>query len=170
MMDTKGEFTTVPCVAFTRTLPGPIEKVWAHLTDTSLLPGWFGEDSKIEPRQGGSVRLLGGHIRGTVTQWHPAHELTYTWNVFGPDDGPDAVSDYPESYPTFVLETSGSEVILTFRHFPVLERFVFQNAMGWHVMLDMLEASLRGEKVEDRSVYAEKNARLYSVDLANLER
>lgn len=168
-MDDKGQMTTVPCVVFERMLPGPIEKVWSHLTDTSLMSSWFGEDSIIEPRQGGAVRLQGGHIRGTVTQWQPPHKLIYTWNVFGSGDGPDAVSDYPESYPTFELEAQGEAVALTFRHFPILERFVPQNAMGWHVMLDILAASLRGEAIEDRSVYARKNAALYGVDLDNLE-
>jgi uncharacterized protein YndB with AHSA1/START domain len=169
-MDPKGEMTSVPCVVFRRLLPGPIEKIWSYLTDTSLMPAWFGEDSSIEPRQGGSVRLLGGHIRGTVTQWRPPHKLIYSWNVFGPDDGPDAASAYPESYPTFELEAQGDNVALTFRHFPILERFIPQNAMGWHVMLDILAASLKGETIEDRSAYAQRNAVLYGADLANLER
>jgi uncharacterized protein YndB with AHSA1/START domain len=169
-MADKGEMTTVPCVAFTRTLPGPIEKVWAHITDTRLLPAWFGDNSAIEPRQGGRVRLMGGHIRGTVTQWQPPKKLVYTWNVFGPDDAADAVSAYPESYPTFELEARGSEVVLTFTHFPVLERFVPQNAMGWHTMLDIIEAVVRTGKSEERRVYTQKNAALYGVDLNNLAR
>jgi len=162
--------TSVPCVVFKRLLPGPIERVWAHLTDTSLMGAWFGEDSVIEPRQGGTVRMQGGHIRGTVTQWQPPHKLIYSWNVFGPNDGPEAVSAFPESYPTFELKRQGDQVALTFRHFPILERFIPQNAMGWHVMLDILSASLRGQTVEDRSVYAQRNAPLYGVDLNNLER
>src|SRR3569832_2713540 len=82
-MSARGEMTKVPCVTFTRTLPGPIEKVWAHITDTKLLPAWFGDYSTIEPRQGGRVSLMGGHIRGVVTQWQPPKKLVYTWNVFG---------------------------------------------------------------------------------------
>lgn len=169
-MGDKGEMTSVPCVVFQRLLPAAIETVWAHLTDPGLMPAWFGDDSRIEPRQGGAVRLLGGHVRGTVTRWQPPRRLIYTWNVFGPDDGPDANSAYPESYPTFELEQQGGKTMLTFRHFPILERFIQQNAMGWHVMLDILEASVSGEKVEDRSVYSGRNAALYGVDLANLER
>jgi len=165
-----GEMTKVPCVRFKRTLPGSIEKVWAHITDTKLLPAWFGDDSSIEPRQGGRVSLMGGHIRGTVTQWQPPKKLVYTWNVFGPDDAADAVSAYPESYPTFALEARGSEIVLTFTHFPVLERFAPQNAMGWHTMLDILEAVVRTGKSEERRVYTQKNAALYGVDLNNLAR
>jgi uncharacterized protein YndB with AHSA1/START domain len=157
-------------VTFTRALPGPIDKVWAHITDTRLLPAWFGDNSTIEPRQGGHVSLMGGHIRGVVTQWQPPKKLVYTWNVFGPDDAADAVSAYPESYPTFELEAHGSEVVLTFMHFPVLERFVPQNAMGWHTMLDILEAGVRGQGAEERRVYSLKNAALYGVDMNNLQR
>jgi uncharacterized protein YndB with AHSA1/START domain len=160
----------VPCVTFTRVLPGPIEKVWAHITDTKLLPAWFGDHSAIEPRQGGRVSLMGGHIRGVVTQWQPPKKLVYTWNVFGPGDPADAVSAYPESYPTFELDARGSDIVLTFTHFPVLERFVAKNAMGWHTMLDIIEATVRGQKVEERRVYTRKNAALYGVELNALQR
>ena len=74
-MDKRGEMSTVMCLTFRRVLPRPIERVWAHLTDTRLLPSWFGEDGRIEPRQGGAVRLAGGHIRGMVTQWQPPKKL-----------------------------------------------------------------------------------------------
>lgn len=166
----KGEFAKVDCVVFRRDLPGPIARVWAFLTEPKHLPAWFGEDSSIEPRQGGCVRLMGGHIRGTVTQWQPPRKLIYSWNVFGPGDAADAVSAYPESYPTFELEERGETVRLTFTHFPVLARFVPQNAMGWHTMLDMLCAGLRGEAIKPRAAYMAENAALYGVDLQNLAR
>lgn len=169
-MSERGDLTSVPCVKFTRELPGPIEKVWAHLTEPGLLPSWFGEESSIESRQGGRVWLMGGHIRGVVTQWQPPKRLIYTWNVFSPEDRADAVSEYPESYPTFELEQTSDGVLLTFTHFPVLERFVPQNAMGWQTMLDRLTATLRGEPVEERSAYMKRNAALYGVDPNNLAR
>ncbi|HEX4304146.1 MAG TPA: SRPBCC domain-containing protein [Rhizomicrobium sp.] len=155
---------------FERTLPGPIERVWAFIAEVRHLPAWFGADSSIEPRQGGAVRLMGGHVRGVVTQWQPPKKLVYTWNVFGPNDAADAVSAYPESYPTFELEAAGDRVKLTFTHFPVLERFASQNAMGWHTMLDILAAGLRGETVQERPAYMQKNAALYGIDLSNLTR
>ncbi|HEY0463175.1 MAG TPA: SRPBCC domain-containing protein [Polyangiaceae bacterium] len=116
------------------------------------------------------ISPTGGHIAGVVTQWHPPKKLVYTWNVFDPGDPPDAVSAYPESYPTFELEAAGREVQLTFTHFPALPRFEAQNAMGWHTMLDILEAGLRGETVLERPHYMKKNATLYGVDLNNLAR
>jgi len=165
----RGEILQLGGLRFKRTLPGPLEKVWQHLTDTRLMPAWFGEESRIEPCQGGRVSLMGGHIRGTVTQWQPPRKLVYTWNVFDPADPEDAISEYPESYPTFELSPAGDDVLLIFVHFPIPERFLPQTSMGWHTMLDILQASLRGESVTDRSAYAAKNAELYGVDLNNLE-
>jgi uncharacterized protein YndB with AHSA1/START domain len=169
-MTDKGEMTKVPSITFKRILPGPIEKVWSFITDTRNLPAWFGDNSSIDPKHGGAVKLMGGHIRGIVTQWQPPKKLIYTWNVFGPNDPADAVSEFPESYPTFELEARGDDVMLTFTHFPILERFVRQNAMGWHTMLDILEAGLRGQRIEERAVYMNKNAALYDVDLNALQR
>ena len=169
-IDEKGQPGREASVRFERLLPGPIERAWDHLTDPRLLPAWFGADSTLEPRSGGAVMLMGGHIRGTVTQWQPPHRLAYTWNVFNPGDAPDAQSAYPESYLQFTLETAGDKVLLVLTHMPVLERFEKQNAMGWHTMLDILAATLRGEKVEERPVYMQKNAALYGVDMSNLAR
>jgi uncharacterized protein YndB with AHSA1/START domain len=168
-MDDKARATRVPAVEFERTLPGPVERVWEFLTDTRRLPQWFGPDSHIEPREGGRVNLMGGHIRGVVTRWVPPTQLTYTWNVFGPEDGPAAVSAYPESYLSLTLEVRGDEVLLKLRHLPILERFEKQTAMGWHTYLDILCAHVHGGKVEDRAAYSEKNAALYGVDLDKLE-
>jgi hypothetical protein len=69
-----------------------------------------------------------------------------------------------------VLEPRGDSVLLTFTHFPVLERFAPQNAMGWHTMLDILEAGLRGGATKPRPEYMKRNAALYGVDLNNLAR
>jgi uncharacterized protein YndB with AHSA1/START domain len=165
-MNPDGQFKKVAMVQFERLLPGPIERVWAFLTDPRKLPGWFG-DGTIEPRPGGAVNLMGGHVRGIVTRWQPPRRLTYTWNVFGPGE---EESPYPESYLTVELAAHGNEVALTLTHLPVLERFEKQNAMGWHTFLDMLGAALRGEPAEPRQAHMQRNAARYGVDLANLVR
>jgi uncharacterized protein YndB with AHSA1/START domain len=165
-MSDLGRMGTAAMVRFERMLPGPIERVWEFLTDTARLPGWFG-DGTIEPRAGGAVHLMNGHVRGVVTQWDPPRRLAYTWNVFNPGEDK---SDYPESYLTIALESLGGEVLLTLTHLPVLERFEKQNAMGWHTYLDMLGAAIRGEAVESRPAYMKRNGPLYGVDLENLAR
>src|SRR5262249_41001484 len=103
--------------------------------------------------------------RGVVTVWDPPRRLTYTWNVYGPGE---SESRYPESYVSFELQPRADEVLLTLTHMPVLERFENQNAMGWHTFLDMVGAAVRGQEVETRAVYMQRNAARYGVDLANL--
>jgi len=166
-MSELGEMIRVPAARFERRLPGPIELVWQHLADPSMLPQWFEADSEIEGREGGRVRLNGGHIRGVVTQWRPPTRLAYTWDVFGPDED---ISPYPESCLTLELEAIGDEVRLTLLHLPVLERFERQNAMGWATFLDILTDTLVGEPVQPRRAYMERNAAHYGVELANLAR
>lgn len=167
MNRSQGESFRVLAVRFERLLPGSPERVWQYLTDCSRLSAWFGADGTIEAREGGAVRFMGGHIRGVVTQWQPPRRLAYTWNVFTPGE---AESAYPESYLTFALERSGAEVRLTLVHLPILERFEKQNMMGWHTYLDILADTVHGEPVEPRSEYMQRNAALYGVDLANLQR
>ena len=147
-------------VRFERTIHAPAEAIWPVLTDTARLPGWYGE-GRIEGRVGGAVRLMGGHIRGVVTQWRPTKKLSYTWNVFAP--GQDE-SEFPESYLT--LELDGGK--LTLAHLPVLEAFAKLNAMGWHTFLDMVDAAARGAAVEPRESYMKRNAERYGVDLSKL--
>ena len=166
-MSDLGQDLRLPAVRFERVLPGPVERVWAHLTDCSSLPGWYSDDSAIEPREGGAVRLMGGHVRGVVTQWTPHRKFAHTWNVF---DGDAAQSPYPESYLAFELEPRRNAVALTLLHLPVLERFAPQNKMGWHTFLDILAAALGGQPVQPRAAYMARNAERYGVDLANLQR
>ena len=82
----------------------------------------------------------------------------------------EADSPYPESYLTFDLEPQDAQVRLTLTHLPILERFEKQNMMGWHTFLDILGAAARGEPVEARSAYMQRNAALYGIDLGNLQR
>ncbi|HUO12511.1 MAG TPA: SRPBCC domain-containing protein [Caulobacteraceae bacterium] len=162
-----GETIRVSGVRFQHALPGPIQRVWAHLTDPAQLSGWYDAGSVIEPREGGAVSLNGGHIRGVVTQWRPLARFAHTWNVFGPGD---EVSPYPESYLTLDLAERGAGVDLTLTHLPVLERFEPQNAMGWATFLDILEDTVLGRPVGPRRAYMERNAARYGVDLEALAR
>jgi uncharacterized protein YndB with AHSA1/START domain len=160
-MSHDAQFTHAPMVRFDRRIDASPEAIWAVLTETVRLPGWYGADGIIEGRVGGAVSLMGGHIRGVVTQWHPRRKLAYTWNVFAPGE---TASKYPESYLT--LELAGAALTLT--HLPVLEAFAKPNAMGWHTFLDMVDASARGATAEPREAYMTRNAARYGVDLSRL--
>jgi uncharacterized protein YndB with AHSA1/START domain len=166
-MSHDAHFTHAHMVRFDRPLAAAPKKVWEVLTDFTRLPGWYGGDSVLEGGEGGTVRLMAGHIRGTITQWQPPRKLAYSWNVFGTND---ASSPYPESYLTLELSAQGDGTMLTLTHLPVLEHFEKVNAMGWHTYLDMVEAAVTGGPVEPREVYMKRNAERYRVDLNNMPR
>jgi uncharacterized protein YndB with AHSA1/START domain len=156
----KGEIVPESAVRFVREFDAPVGKVWAFLTDSSLLPEWYG-DGSIEPREGGAVTLMGGHIRGVVTGWRPEKFLGYTWNVFQPGE---TESRWPVSYLEFSLEDSR----LTLIHRPIPAAMQNQTMMGWHTMLDLIAAGLRGEHPKRADLFP-KNAALYGVDMTKLK-
>ncbi|MBS0550244.1 MAG: SRPBCC domain-containing protein [Proteobacteria bacterium] len=151
------QFSHAHMVRFERQIDADPAAIWAVLTEPKRLPGWYGE-ATIEGRPGGTVSLMGGHIKGVVTQWQPPRRIAYTWNVFMPGQ---TVSDFPESYLTLEL----NDRTLTLTHLPVLDEFVKLNAAGWHTFLDMVDAAARGETVQPRETYMKPNAALYGGDL-----
>jgi len=161
----KGEIVAESAVRFVRGFDAAPEKIWAFLTDGALLPEWYG-DGAIEPREGGAVSLMGGHIRGVVTGWRTQKFLAYTWSVFQPGE---EVSAWPISYVEFALEKNGSGATLTLTHRPIAEPMQKLTAIGWHTMLDLIAAGLEGQ-FPPRSEVMPRNAALYGVDLNALKR
>ena len=162
-MSENGRLIDEKMVRFERLLPGPIERVWEFLTSGERIGEWFGQPGLeyiFEPREGGTIRLADGHVRGVVTQWKPPRRLTYTWNVFSLED---LESRFPESYVAFELEPQGEEVRLILTHRPMLEGFEGQTMMGWHTILDVIGAMLRGEEQEDREMLYKRNGAIYGV-------
>jgi uncharacterized protein YndB with AHSA1/START domain len=150
-------------VRFTRRLDAPAAKVWAFLSDSARLPEWHG-DGLIEPREGGTVSLMAGQIRGVVTGWRKEKFLAYTWNVFSPGE---TQSRWPMSYVEFTLADDGGGTRLALIHRPIPAAMQGQTPMGWHTMLDLIAAGLR-EEFPRRAELLAQNAALYGVDLDNL--
>ena len=165
-MTDKGQVVEEAAIMFERILPVSPEKSWAFLTETARLTEWYGEGN-IEPREGGKVALMGGHIRGVVTGWRPGKFFAHTWNVFSPGE---TVSAWPVSYLEFALASEDASTKLTLTHRPILRSVQHQTMMGWHTFLDMVGAAVRGETVAPRDTIMQKNAALYGVDLNNLIR
>lgn len=156
----KGEVIAESAVRFVRQFDAPAAKIWAFLTDSALLPEWYGAGT-IEPREGGKVSLMGGHIRGVVTGWRPEKFLGYTWNVF---QAGEKLSAWPVSYLEFTLDGSR----LTLIHRPIPTAMQSQTMMGWHTMLDMIAHALKGE-FPPRTEVMPRNAEIYGVDLKALK-
>jgi uncharacterized protein YndB with AHSA1/START domain len=164
-MSSKGEIIPDSAVRFTRALAATPRQVWAFLTESTRLPEWYGEGA-IEPREGGAVSLMGGHVRGVVTAWRPENLLGYTWNVFSPGE---EHSRWPISYLEFALSSEGAGTRLVLTHRPIPADMQKQTAMGWHTMLDLIEAGLAGEYPKRADLFP-KNAALYGVDINTLKK
>jgi uncharacterized protein YndB with AHSA1/START domain len=156
----QGEVLPESAVRFIRDFDAPAARVWAFLTDSALLPQWYGE-GVIEPREGGHVSLMGGHIRGVVTGWQPQKFLAYTWNVFQPGE---EVSGWPISYLELALEDTGKGTRLFLIHRPIPQAMQKLTMIGWHTMLDMIAEGLKG-KFPPRADVMHRNAEIYGVEL-----
>ncbi len=165
MNSAKGEVIAESAVRFVREFSAAPQTIWEFLTRGEKLPEWFGE-GRIEPREGGAVSLMGGHIRGVVTGWQPNRFLGYTWNVFGPGE---SVSQWPVSYLEFALDAQDGGTRLTLTHRPIPQAMQTQTAMGWHTMLDLIAAGLTGQFPKRSDLFA-TNAALYGVDMTSLKR
>jgi uncharacterized protein YndB with AHSA1/START domain len=133
-MSDLGTIVDATTVRFERLLPGPVERVWAYLTESQRLATWLGAGT-IDLRAGGEVCFeLIDHPRalGNVVRCEPPRVLSYTWSG--------------ESVVTFALEPRGGWVLLTFTHEHLPVDDLNRIAAGWHALLAGLAAHLNGEE------------------------
>lgn len=141
-------------IRFERLLPGPIERVWAYLTESEKRSKWLASGA-MDLRVGGDVELFwlhtnldttkpddppekykNGHtMKATITRCEPPHVLGYTWGARA-----EALSEV-----VFELSKRDSEVLLVLTH----HRLPNQNDLlgvsgGWHTHLDTLVEHLNG--------------------------
>jgi uncharacterized protein YndB with AHSA1/START domain len=153
-----GVYAEADAVRFERTLPGPIETVWAYLTVPEKRGKWLAA-GPMELRVGGRIQLdfkhstlsptveptperykkmeAGVSLFGRVTRIEAPRILSYTW---GEEDG-------RESEVTFELTERGKDVLLVLTH----RRLVGRDTMisvsgGWHTHLGILEDQLSGRE------------------------
>jgi uncharacterized protein YndB with AHSA1/START domain len=128
-------------LTFVRHLPGPIERVWAYLTDPKFLAKWF-SDGVVADRVGGEVRFEIG-MTGRVTAYKPPRLLEYTWNEEEASVGPVA-----DALVRWELSEEGGGVRLTLTHSRLPENEVLAHGAGWHTFLERLSACVDGRKPE----------------------
>lgn len=134
-----------------RLLPGPIERVWAYVTDGELRRKWLAA-GKMEMKAGTSFEFVwrndeltnppgnkpegfGEEHRMTsrITELDPPRKISFTWR-----DSGDV---------TIELEEKGEEVLLTLIHRRLPNRStMLMVGAGWHMHLDVLVARARGEE------------------------
>jgi len=140
-------------VRIERLLPGPIERVWAHLTDSDLRRKWLASGA-MQPQAGTSFELVWHNdeltdppgarppgfesehrMQSRITEFDPPHKLAFTWN--GSSGGDVSIE----------LEPKGDAVLLTLIHRQLRNRDgMLMVGAGWHMHLDILVARLTGGK------------------------
>lgn len=156
--DSYGEFIEKGTIRFERLLPGPIERVWAYLTESDKRGKWLAS-GEMDKKVGGRVKLIFNHdnlspnpdpipekykdlegesyMEGIITAYEPPHLLSYTW---GEKSGVD-------SEVTFELSEESKKVRLILTHRKIGEdpEQAKGIAAGWHTHLGILADRLTGK-------------------------
>ncbi|MFC5069412.1 SRPBCC family protein [Flaviflagellibacter deserti] len=142
-------------VRLERYLPGPIERVWAYLTESDKRATWLAR-GEMDLRPGGRIELTWQNSKlstnddpppekyranethtmvGEIIECDPPRLLSFTW---GGEPG--------DSWASFELTPKGDSVHLVITHRRLANRGMKVGVSGgWHAHLDVLEDVLNGE-------------------------
>lgn len=149
-LDAYGDLIEPATLKIQRFLPGPIERVWAYLTESELRRQWLASgqmqmqvdspfefvwrnDELTDPPGRRPEGFSAEHrMQSRITELDPPRRLAITWGEQG------SVS--------FELEPRGDEVLLTLIHRRLPDRdMALKVAAGWHMHLDILVARASGK-------------------------
>jgi uncharacterized protein YndB with AHSA1/START domain len=148
-----GVLTEPTTLKIQRLLPGPIERVWAYLTESSLRRKWLAA-GEMEMKAGAPFEFIWRNdeltdppgtrpagfdeehrMKSRITAIEPPRKLAFTWQGSGDV--------------SFELEPKGSDVLLTVIHRRLANReTMLMVGPGWHMHLDLLVAVATGQKPE----------------------
>lgn len=152
-MDKYGTVISPNTIRFERLLPGPIERVWAYLTESEkrakwLASGdmdlrvdgsaqlhWLHSNMDVQPEEAPEKYKNGSSMSARITQCEPPRVLGFTW---GAD---------PARLSEVVIELSmrGQEVLMVLTHHRLPgQKDLLGVSGGWHVHLDVLVEHLNG--------------------------
>jgi uncharacterized protein YndB with AHSA1/START domain len=134
-----------------RLLPGPIERVWAYLTESELRRQWLAA-GQMEMRVGTPFEFVWRNdeltnppgqrppgfgdehrMQSQIIEFDPPRKLAITWQGSG--------------NVSFELEPKGNKVLLTVIHRRLPDRAtLLKVGAGWHMHLDVLVARATGEQ------------------------
>ena len=151
--DVYGALTEPTTLRIQRRLPGPIERVWAYLTESDLRRQWLaaGEmamriDAPLEfvwrndeltdpPGQRPTGFGEEHRMQSRITELDPPRKLAFTWSGSGDV--------------SFELQPQGDDVLLTVIHRRLPDRATIRKVgPGWHMHLDVLVARASGTEPE----------------------
>ena len=150
VQDDYGVLDEAATLTVKRLLPGPIDRVWAYLTESDLRKRWLAA-GRMEMKLGARFELVWRNndltdppgvrpdgfgdehrLDSEITELDPPHKLAFTWGSTGGV--------------TMELEPAGDRVLLTVTHRRILDRSSQLNiSAGWHAHLNVLAAQLDGE-------------------------
>ena len=144
-----GVLTEPTTLKIQRRLPGPIERVWAYLTESDLRRQWLAA-GQMEMKVGATFELVWRNeeltdppgerpagfpeehrIQSRITALDPPRTLAFTFGTAGDV--------------TFELEPKGDATMLTVTHRRLPDRSTsLKVSAGWHMHLDILVARVSG--------------------------
>lgn len=153
MQHAYGELIEPTTLRIQRHLPGPIERIWAYLTDSDLRRQWLASGA-MELQAGAPFEFVwrndeltdppGARPEGfgaehrmecRIVECDPPRRLAITWGQSGGV--------------TFELEPAGDRVLLTLTHRRLPDRATLLNvSAGWHAHFDILVARLANARPE----------------------
>ena len=151
--DAYGVLTEPATLKIQRLLPGPIERIWAYLTESDLRRQWLAE-GEMEMKVGAPFELVWRNdeltdppgrrppgfsdehrMQSRITELDPPRKLAFAWENSG------EVS--------CELEPKGNDVLLTLIHRRLPDRATLLGVgAGWHLHLDILVARATGTEPE----------------------
>lgn len=166
-----GEITGPRSVRIERILPGPIERVWAYLTESDKRAQWLAAGT-MEMRVGSLLELSFNHknltphneatpekykdaecscMKGEILKCEPPRRLVHSWSI---EAEPSEVS--------YELTPVGKDVKLVLTHSKLPNRnHMLGVSSGWHTHLGVLEAKLGGRTPAPFWPSFEKNRAIY---------
>ena len=151
--DAYGRLIEPATLKIERLLPGPIERVWAYLTESELRRQWLAA-GQMEMKVGAPFEFAWRNdeltnppgqrpagfgeehrMQSRITEFDPPRKLAFTWQGSGDV--------------SFELEPKGSKVLLTVIHRRLPDRAtILKVGAGWHMHLDVLTARATGAQPE----------------------
>ena len=151
--DAFGTLTGPATLKIRRLLPGPIERVWAYLTESELRRKWLAA-GQMAMKVGAPFELVWRNdeltnppgrrppgfgdehrMQSRIIELDPPRKLVIAWGASGDV--------------SFELEQKGNQVLLTLTHRRVPDRGTLLGVgAGWHMHLDVLVARATGKEPE----------------------
>jgi uncharacterized protein YndB with AHSA1/START domain len=144
-----GELIEPLTLKIQRLLPGPVDRVWAYLTESELRRQWLAA-GQMEMKSGAPFELVWRNdelsdppgtrpdgfgaehrLESRILALEPNRKLSIAWN---------------QGEVSFELEPAGDKVLLTVTHRRLPDRAQLLNvSAGWHAHLDVLATRIGGK-------------------------